>query len=198
MEQGLDNVRSWGLLAEFAEPEQLIAAVRRVRAEGYTQVEAYSPFSIVEVEPALGLPPTRLRYAVAAAGFAGAGLGYFMQWFALVYQYPLNIGDKPLHSWPAFLPITFEVGILFAALTAAFGMLARNGLPRVHHPLFAAPHFERATIDGFFLSIEANDPRYKMPDTRTLLESLGPRSLTLVREEFEDVAHATVAPEPRP
>lgn len=164
----------FGVLAEFERQEDLLAAVRRVRAEGYRKLEAYTPFPVEGLAEALGLRGTRLPWIVLAGGLAGAVGGFFMQGFASVIDYPLNIGGRPLASWPAFLILTFEMAVLFGGLSALLGMLALNGLPQPYHPVFNVPRFIRASQDRFFLSIEAEDPQFDPDRTRRFLESLGP------------------------
>ena len=119
----------YGLMAEFEDPNALVSAVQQARAEGYRRMDAYSPFPIEELHDALGLPPTRLPLIVLIGGLVGAIAGYLLQYWVSVFENPLNVGGKPLHSWPAFIPITFETTILVAALSAVLGMLALNGLP---------------------------------------------------------------------
>lgn len=169
-----------GLAAEYASPEQVLAAATAAKQAGYRVMDAYSPYPVEGLDEAIGQPPSKLGYLVLAAALAGAFLGYFMQWYATVEFYPLNIGGRPLHSWPNFIVITFEVTVLLSALTAAFGMLARNGLPRPYHAIFNTPGFERATRDRFFLCIEAEDPSFEPSATRAFLEDTGPLAVTEV------------------
>lgn len=164
----------FGVLAEFERQEDLLAAVRRVRAEGYRRVEAYTPFPVEGLAEALGMEGTGLPWIILAGGLAGATGGFFMQGFASAIDLPLNIGGRPLASGPAFLIITFEMAVLFGGLSALLGMLALNGLPQPYHPVFNVPRFLRASQDRFFLSIEAEDPRFDPDRTRRFLEGLGP------------------------
>ena len=137
----------YGLMAELASAEALIAAAREARAAGYARVEAYAPFPVEGLADAVGFTRSRLPLGVLLGGVAG-GLGsYFMQWYSAVHLYPENVGGRPLHSWPAFIPIGFEMTILFAALAAVVGMLLANGLPRLRHPVFDVPDFDLATLD---------------------------------------------------
>ena len=175
----------YGLLAEYGSPEALLAAARHVAEAGVTRTEAYSPFAVEEVADVLDpRAAARGRRAVALstliAGVAGGVTGFGMCWYANVVSYPLNIGGRPLNSWPAWIPITFELTVLFAALTAAIGMLVMNGLPRLHHPLFDVPAFARASTDRFFLCVEAADPRFDPAAVRGLLAQTCPLSLTEV------------------
>jgi hypothetical protein len=163
----------YGIVAEFDTPTTLVDAANRAREAGYERFEAYAPFPIEELAEAVGHPHTRLPLAVFLGGLIGGLSGYFLQYYTAVVTYPLNIGGRPLHSWPAFVPVTFECTILGAALTAVFGMLARNGLPMPYHPLFHIPRFARASRDLFFLCIQARDPKFDAPGVTQFLRSLG-------------------------
>src|SRR3954471_3263634 len=164
----------YGLLAEFETPEQLLHAAESARREGYRGMDAFSPMPVEGLAEAVGFHSTRLPAVVFAAGFCGMGLGFFMQYYASVISFPLNVAGKPFNSWPAFIPITFELTILAAALAATFGMLAMNGLPTPHHPLFSVPRFALATRSRFFLVIKAKDRRFDRVQTKSFLESLHP------------------------
>ncbi|HEX4589851.1 MAG TPA: DUF3341 domain-containing protein [Gemmataceae bacterium] len=168
------NLPVYGVVAEFDNPTALVAAANRTREAGYTRFEAYAPFPIEALVEAIGHPRTRLPLAVFLGGLIGGLTGYLMQYFTAVLTYPLNIGGRPLHSWPAFVPVTFECTILGAALTAVLAMLARNGLPMPYHPLFHIPRFARASRDLFFLCIQARDPRFDLPAVTQFLRSLSP------------------------
>jgi hypothetical protein len=174
------NAALYGVLAEFETPEQLRAAARAAREAGYRRMDAYSPFPIHGLTEALGARSSRLAGLVLAGGALGTLSGFGLQYWVSVIAYPLNVGGRPLNSWPSFIPVTFEVTVLLAALTAVLGMLALNGLPYPHHPLFGAERFARATSDRFFLCIEAVDPKFDQAATRRFLESLGPSSVTEV------------------
>jgi len=156
-------------LAQYRTPGALVAAVEKVRGWGYRRVDAYAPYPVRGLRQALGLRPTRLRWAVLLAGIAGALAGFFMQVFASVKNYPLNIGARPLFSWPAFVPVSFELGVLCAALAAVAGMLLANGLPRLYHPVFNAEAFRQATEEEFFLSIESRDDQFHLQVTGEFL-----------------------------
>ncbi|MFU8889588.1 MAG: DUF3341 domain-containing protein [Trueperaceae bacterium] len=163
-----------GLIAEYDTPEQLLVAAEAARKAGYTRMDAYTPHPVEGIDDALGLAPTNLGYVVLAMGLFGAAAGYFLQWYPANVFYPLNIGGRPLHDWPTYVVITFEVTVLLAAFTAGLFMLARNGLPRPYHPVFNTPGFERATRDGYYLCIEAVDPRFDDEGVRDFLEGTGP------------------------
>jgi hypothetical protein len=167
----------YGLMAEFENPTALAAAARRVREQGYRKVEAYSPFAIEEVNEALGLHHNRLPMLVLCGGILGGLTGYFLQYYVAVLDFPINVGGRPLHSWPSFIIITFELTILFAALTTVLGLLGLCGLPMPYHPVFNVPRFALASRDRFFLCIEARDPLFHRHDTAECLTSLHPREV---------------------
>jgi hypothetical protein len=169
-------------MAEFEDPNALVAAAQQARLEGYRRMDAYSPFPIEELHEALGLPPTRLPLIVLIGGLVGAVAGYSLQYWVSVIENPLNVGGKPLHSWPAFIPITFETTILVAALSAVLGMLALNGLPMPYHPVFNVSRFALASRNRFFLCIEARDPRFDLETTRHFLQTLNPREISTVAD----------------
>jgi hypothetical protein len=169
-------------MAEFASPTELLAAARRTREEGYTRMDAYTPFPVEELAEALGFHRTRLPLVVLAGGLVGLVGGYFLQYYAAVVDYPLNVGGRPFHSWPAFIVPTFEMTILGASFAAVLGMLGMNKLPQPYHPVFNAPRFALASRDRFFLAIEARDPRFDHDETWAFLTRLGPRVVMDVEE----------------
>jgi hypothetical protein len=172
----------WGLLAEFDDPTSLVVATHRAHSEGYRCMDAYSPYPIEELHEALGSHHTRLPLIVLIGGLLGCIGGYSLEYWVSVMAYPVNIGGKPLHSWPAFIPVTFECTILVAALSCVLGMLALNGLPQPYHPVFNVPRFALASRNRFFLCIESRDPKFEVEATRHFLESLNPREVTTVAD----------------
>ena len=170
----------YGILAEFSDPNELLHALRSAREEGYRDIEAYTPYPIEEVAEALHLHDNRLPLIVLLGGITGLVAGYALQYWTSVVDYPINVGGRPLNSIIAFIPVTFECTILFAALSAVLGMLALNGLPMPYHPVFHAPRFAQASRDRFFLCIEATDPKFDRDGTRRFVERLVPRSVAEV------------------
>ena len=170
----------YGLLAEFATPGELFHACEKVRDAGFTRWDAHTPFPVHGLDRAMGLRRSPLPWIALVMGLTGVGAGFALQWWVHTKAYPLVISGKPFFAWPAFVPVTFELGILFAALGAVFGMFALNRLPMHHHPLFQSRVFERVSDDAFFISIESWDPRFDPTATGKLLESLGARSVELV------------------
>jgi hypothetical protein len=164
----------YGLLAQFEHPEELMLAAGKAHAAGFIRVSAYSPFPIEGLSDALGKAPTRLPLITLAGGILGGLAGYGMQYYACVISYPMNVGGRPDHSWPSFIPITFEMTILGASLCTVLGILALNGLPQPYHPLFNVPEFDAASRDRFFLAIESRDPQFEIETTRTFLLGLNP------------------------
>jgi hypothetical protein len=169
-----------GLMAEFEDPNALVAATYRAHAEGYRRMDAYSPFPVEDLHEALGSHHTRLPLVVLLGGVIGCLGGYGLQYWTNAVAYPLNVAGKPFNAWPMFIPVTFECTILGAALAAVLGMLALNGLPMPYHPVFNVPRFALASRNRFFLCIEARDPKFHLEHTRRFLEDLGPREVTTV------------------
>jgi hypothetical protein len=164
----------FGLLAEFDSATAIVQAARRTREAGYTKIDAYTPFPIHEIDDALKLRRTRLPWLVLCGGLLGMAGGFALQYWASTIAYPLNIGGRPLASWPAFIVPAYETTILLSALTAVGGMIALCGLPQPYHPVFNVPQFSNASADRFFLSIETADPKFDLPATRAFLEGLNP------------------------
>ncbi len=162
----------YGLMAEFIEPHELLCAAEAAHAAGYRRMDAYSPLPIEGLSDALGFHQTRLPLLVLLGGIVGGLLGYGLQYWINMIEYPYNIGGRPYHSWPAFIPVTFETTILGASLTAVLGMLVLNGLPMPYHPTFNLPEFNLASQHRFFLCIEARDRNFDLPKTTEFLESL--------------------------
>lgn len=164
----------YGILAEFTTAEALLAAVRGARQAGYTRLDAFTPYPVEGLAAEIGQPKSRVPFVTLVGGLVGASVGFLMQYFTMAVDYPFDSGGRPLNSWPAFIPITFEVMVLLASFGAFFGMLFLNGLPRLHHPVFSVPDFARATQDRFFFSIEATDPKFDLEATHRFLASLSP------------------------
>lgn len=173
----------FGVLAEFANPADLYRACTRVRDAGYTRWDAHSPFPIHGLDGAMGLRRSRLPWIILVMGLGGAAAGFLLQTWVHSVAYPLTISGKPHFAWQAYVPITFELGVLFGAFGAVFGMLGLNQLPMHHHPLFDDPRFARVTDDGFFISIESWDPKFDPQATRVLLERLGATHVDLLENE---------------
>jgi len=170
----------YGLMAEFDSAQSLVDAAHKTHAAGYQKMDAYSPFPIEGLAEAIGFTRNSVPLVVLIGGLVGGLSGYLMQYWISVVSYPINVGGKPPHSWPAFIVVTFEMTILFAGLFAVFGMLALNGLPMPYHPVFNVPRFAFATKDRFFLIVFSSDPKYDATDTRRFLESVGGRFISEV------------------
>ncbi|HLH40744.1 MAG TPA: DUF3341 domain-containing protein [Bryobacteraceae bacterium] len=168
------QVEIYGLMAEFDNPESLLAAAERAREAGYCEMDAYTPLPIEGLAEAIGFRRTLIEKIVFAAGLLGATGGFMLCWWMTVVAYPHIVAGRPLNSWPAYIPITFESMVLVSCIVAVIGMLMLNGLPQPYHPVFNVKEFERASRDRFFLCIEARDPRFHTDATREFLESLKP------------------------
>jgi len=160
----------FGLMAEFDSPEALLAAARAAFANGFRRMDAYSPFPVEGLAEAIGFHRTRVPLIVLIGGILGCLGGFYLQYWVSVIDYPINVGGRPLNSWPSFIPVTFELTILVAALSAFFGVLALNGLPMPYHPVFNVERFQLASRNRFFLCIEARDPKFDVDGTRKFLE----------------------------
>jgi hypothetical protein len=170
----------YGMMAEFDTPVALVEAAKRTYQAGYKRIDTYTPFPVEGLAEQIGFHRDEVPLVVLIGGIVGGLTGYLMQYWMSAVAYPLNIGGKPYHSWPAFIVITFEMTILFAGISAVFGMLALNGLPMPYHPVFNVPRFTRASRDRFFLVVFSSDVKYDPAATRQFLESLDPRSVSEV------------------
>jgi hypothetical protein len=167
----------YGLLAEFETPEELLKAAQRAHDAGYKKIDAFSPLPIEGLAEAVGFHGTILPVIVFCGGLLGGLTGFAMQYYANVISYPMDVGGKPYNSWPAFIPITFELTVLGAALCAVFGMLAMNGLPTPYHPVFNVARFALASNDRFFLVVKVRDKLFELSKTKKFLEGLNPHGV---------------------
>ncbi len=163
----------FGIMAEFLRPDEILGATRKARAAGYTEMDAYTPYTVEGLADELGLKRTRIPFIVLMAALIGAAAGFFMQYYAMAVDYPINVGGRPHNSWPVFLPITFEMMVLVSGFAALFAMLLLNGLPRPYHPVFNVQRFVDTNSDRFFLCIEATDPQFDRQGTKQFLATLG-------------------------
>jgi hypothetical protein len=170
----------YGLMAEFQSATELVEAAAKTTAAGYTKYDCYTPFPIEELHEVMPHKRNWLPFLVLMGGIIGGLAGFSLCYFTSVEVYPINVGGKPLNSWPAFIPVTFECTVLFAALTAVFGMLGLNGFPMPYHPVFNVPRFALASRDRFFLCIESTDPRFNLDETWSFLSRLQPKQVSQV------------------
>lgn len=182
-----NNERIYGIMAEFATPADLYHAAEKVRDAGYSKWDTFSPFPVHGMEEAMGIKRTILPVLVAIGGFSGVGFAYWLQWWVSNHGYKFVVQGKPYGSllsggWQVFVPITFELGVLFSAFTALIGMFALNGLPRHHHPLMKKERFLASSDDKFFIAIEAEDGKFDPEGTKSLLKNAGATSIELVEE----------------
>ena len=164
----------FGYLAEFETPTELVEAAEKVYAEGYRKIDTYSPFPLESASEAIGFHHTRLPLIVLIGGLTGLATAFGMQYWISAIDYPINVGGRPFNSWPAFIVVCFELTVLFSAVSAVIGMFALNGLPMPYHPVFNVQRFVDASKDGFFLVVEATDPKFDVESTESLLKSLSP------------------------
>ncbi len=173
----------FGVLAEFDSASQLYYACEKVRDAGYNNWDSYTPFPVHNLYKAMGLKPTRVGWFCLGGGLTGAATGLLLQWWVSVKAYPLIIAGKPLFSWPAFIPVIFELMVLFAVLGAVLRMFHFTRLPRLHHPLFASERFEKVTDNKFFIAIEATDPNFDVDGSTELLREVGATHTELVNDD---------------
>jgi len=165
--------RYYGIAAEFKSPEDLMSAIRRSREAGYSRMDAYTPFPVHGLSEELRFRDERVPIFMFLGGLTGGLFGFFLQTYTNVWDYPFNVGGKPLLSYVNWVPITFECTVLFSALTGLVSMVMLNGLPKPYDPMFNIPNFSRASQDRFFLCIEARDPNFSVDEVTRFLESLG-------------------------
>ena len=173
----------FGVMGEFSSPEDLLAATKKAREAGYKHVEAYTPFPVEGLSEAVGFKWTAVPLLTLMGGLGGGMTGFGLQYWVAAITYPLNIGGRPLNSWPAFIPVTFELTVLGASIFAVFGMLALNKLPQPYHPVFNVARFGQASTDKFFLCIEARDPKFDLTETSKFLQSLHAQHVNEVKDE---------------
>ena len=170
----------YGVMAEFDTPTELVRAAEAAAHAGYRKMDAFSPYPIEELHHPLNVPRSKVPLIVLLGGICGGLTGFLLQWYISVYQFPINIGGRPLFSWPSYIVITFELTVLFGSIAATLGLLGLCGFPMPYHAAFNAPNFERATQDGFFLCIEAKDPLFDAEKTKSFLASLDAKGVSAV------------------
>ncbi|HJT69033.1 MAG TPA: DUF3341 domain-containing protein [Terriglobales bacterium] len=176
----MKDPKIFGLMAEFDNVNDAIVAAQRSYAAGYRKMDAYAPFPVEELSEAVGFHKDGVALVCLVGGLLGCSAAYILQWWINTISYPVNIGGRPLHSWPSFIIVSFEMTILFSGLSAVFGMLSLNGLPMPYHPVFNVPQFEGASRDRFFIVIFSSDKNYDAVRTRQFLEGLSPISVAEV------------------
>ena len=174
---------SYGILAEFENPHELLIAAEKVKHAGFTKFDCYSPFPVHGLDHAMGMKKTRLGFIAFTLGLIGCIIGVALQWWSSAIEYPVIVSDKPLFSLEAFIPVIFELTILLTAFGAVFGMFALNKLPTHYHPLFSSTNFQKVTDDGFFICIEAEDQKFESDNTKKFLSSLGGKNIEVIRHE---------------
>lgn len=178
----------FGVIAQFGESDDLIVAARKARAAGYSKMDGHSPIPVHGLYEALGYKRSILAWLVGIGAITGFSAAVVLQVFASAVDggafgiegYPLMVGGRPFISWPSFIPICFELTILFSAFAAVFGMFGLNGLPMPYHPVFNAEGFDRATLDKFFLCIESDDPHFDEAEVTAFLQTLSPENVAPV------------------
>jgi Protein of unknown function (DUF3341) len=173
----------YGVIGEFEKPEQLIHAAEKIREAGYRYYESYTPFPVEGLPEAMGMRRNMVPLITLIGGLLGGLGGFGFQYWVNVVSYPMNIAGRPLNSWPAFIPVTFELTILCASLSAVLGMLALNGLPQPHHPIFNANRFSHASQDRFFVCIQARDQKFDLAETARFLQSLAAQHVSEVHDD---------------
>ena len=177
-----DAPKLFGIIASFATADELVVGTRKAKAEGYSLMDTHTPYPVGETADALGFPKSEMGTVMFIGGMTGAISGFIMQYWDNAYGYSLNIGGRPYLSWPSFIPITFEMMVLTAALSGLFGLMALCGLPQLNHPLFNSPTFDRFSKDRFILSVEAEDPKFNLEQTKAFLQTLGAETVEEVME----------------
>ncbi len=173
----------FGVMGEFTTPEQILSAAHQAREAGYKHITAYTPFPVEGLAEAIGFRWTAVPLLTLIGGIGGGLAGFGLQYWVAAITYPINVGGRPLNSWPAFIPVTFELTVLGAATFAAVGMLALNKLPQPYHPVFSVERFARASTDRFFLCIEARDPKFNLAETARFMQSLSAEHVSEVKDE---------------
>jgi hypothetical protein len=171
------------VLGEFPTAHSSVEAITCLRQKGFSELELHSPYPVPEAYDALGLKRSIMPFIMLIGGLSGACTAVLMQWFCNAYDYPLIIGGKPLVSWPAYVPILFELTVLFASLSGFIGLWALIGLPRPYHPVFEVPHFESSTLDGFWVSITTEAGELEVARAKSALEGLGAKRIDAVQSE---------------
>jgi Alternative complex III, ActD subunit len=179
---GVPRADHIGIAAEFDDPDALLDAIHRLRERKLTLMDAYVPYQVEGLEEALGLERARIPWLIGICGFTGAALAYLLMWWINVVDFPRNVGARPLHSAPSFIPITFETGILFGGTTAFVALFLSGGMPRLWDPLFEVPGFESASVDGYWLGVDRRDPEYDEEPLRDTLREMGAKRVELVEE----------------
>ncbi len=170
-----------GMLAEFENPGALLEAARKMRAAGYSRFDCHSPFPIHGMDQAMGLKRSILGYIVAAVSFAAMIGGLTLQWYANAHDYPIVVAGKPFFSYQSYAPVGFGITVFCAGFATLIGMLALNGLPRLFHPVFYSDRFARVTDDGFFISLESEDPQFDTEKATAFLESIGGKNVEILQ-----------------